>query len=539
MVSISSCSLNNVDSDIGPKAGLIADDVDFSWDLWPELEENQPLQEQKIDLWPELKKDSILFLGDESLQANWGLLIQKAFVKLNQSSWFLSTCMSARDFKNGGISSCGFWTKPFHQEFNSPTYITLNQTPNGERLAPKIISDINVNTVVISFGHRISIMESVAEIQMELSAIELLAKWAHSSGKKCYVIEPRDSLYIESEKSDFLTIDETAQLKLAVSNYCDWIDAETLKNDFMEQSKIPVDQILSIKNEDVSQGYVSAAIPELNTNTALPINENISSETMNEVNEQPNVQPREEILAPLKSKRPKARPKKITMAAQIAIKEQLEAEKNEAIKKNVVQRQSSLEPQYLWNGHNNGAALTEIGRSYLQSSLASYLIETRDLRDVENFCPNYWNLNKTNRMNFWLYLYSAIARFENDKFNPRALHKEKKSGRHSIGIFQVDTKNCGYGSDANKAELFDLDKNFKCALSRGTSLVKKGRQVADGRFANKKYIDFGLDGYWSVLRRPYKGAAMNSRTGRYENAQLGRRDRILNMTRSIDICLKP
>jgi hypothetical protein len=572
MLSLSAgCSLNNVDSNIGPKPSLISDDVDFNWDLWPELEENQPLQQQKIEVWPEIKNKTILYLGDESLQGNWGLLIQRAFLKSGHQPWFLSTCMTAREFKNGGTSSCGYWSQPFQQDYVSATYLTLDQTADSDRLAPKIISDEKVNTVVISFGHRISVMESLMDIQQELSAIELLAKWAHSSGKKCYVVEPRDRLYVETDKNDFLTEVETNRLKRAVSYYCDWIEAVRLKNDYLDETQIPLDSILESTRQDDSQGFVPSPVPGLNINTTqprmdfegieIPKNNIIPSETVlpetesiedkiarlrqleNQEEQAPvddsDLQPggtdQVQSPSPVPLIRPRARPERITVAAQQAVRQQLE-EPSAQVSPAVVRQQSALVPQFLWNGHNNGSALTDIGRKYLNSRVASHLLETRNLRDIENFCPNYWNLNKDNRENFWIFLYSAVARFENDSFNPRALHREQSSGRHSIGIFQVDTVNCGYGADSNRARLFDLDNNFKCALTRGTALVRSGRQVADGRYVNRRYSDFGMDGYWSVLRRPYQGAAMNSRTGQYQNVSLGRRSQIINMTKAIRIC---
>lgn len=527
---LTSCSLNNAEN-AALKPSAFADDVDFSWDLWPELEENKPLKQQKLEEWPKLDPQSILFLGDESLQANWGLLILKAFTKAGQSPWLLSTCMSAKDFKSGGVSSCGFWSQPFEQDYLSATYLTVDQTPAGERLAPKIISDTKVTTVVISFGHRISVMESAQEIQQELASIELMAKWSHSAGKKCYVIEPRDALFLESDKKDFLTEDETEKLRIAVSYYCDWIDADILKNEFLQGTHISIDRILENKNQDSSEGYVPSTTPTLNPSTP-PGPVVIPDPSVRDENRSD--------LALNRSMRPKSKPARISVVAQNALRERLK-QANPAVGQRVVNRNSSVTPQFLWNGHSHGDELTSIGRKYLNNSVANYLKETQNIRDIENFCPNYWNLDQDGRENVWLFIYSALARFENDRFNPRAESKEKKSGRHSIGIFQVDTVNCGFGSDSNRAKLHDIDSNFKCALTRGALLVKNGRQLADGRYVTNSegrrvYSDYGMDGYWSVLRKPYSGAVMNYSTGRFETAALGRRGQIINMTRAIRLC---
>lgn len=540
-LALTGCSLDNA-SGPGLKPSSFSDDVDFGWDLWPELEENKPLQDQKIDLWPEIKDNTVLFLGDESLQGNWGLLIKNAFLKPGQNSWFLSTCMTARELKNGLYSDCGFWTNPFEQVKEDKTYISLDQTNQSERLAPRLISDEKVQNVVISFGHRISVMESEVSIQQELSAIELLAKWAHSAGKKCFVIEPTDALYIETQKNNFLTEDETKRLRVATSVYCDWIDAKQLKDEYLNKNQIDADKVIADYYADDSEGFIDVKPPSLHINT------NKSDFNVKDIEFPKNVNdPSQQVLLPT----PESMDEKISRKLQEQLRANIE-EKAPPPTQNVIKTQTQDEPRYLWNGHQVGSALTEIGKKYLNNNIASYLLTTkdRDLRDAERFCPKYNSLDKKRKEYFWLYLYSVIARYENDRFNPQAQHKEQNSGRYSLGIFQVDTVNCGYKSDANKEKLFDIDNNFKCALQKGVSLVKSGRQIADGRYVQvpngkdakgkpkmkTEYRDYGMDGYWSVLRRPYTGPAMNSRTGKYENVSLGRRAQIINLTKSISIC---
>ena len=209
-----------------------------------------------------------------------------------------------------------------------------------------------------------------------------------------------------------------------------------------------------------------------------------------------------------------------------------------------------MEPKYLWNGYNNGKTLTGIGKKFLNDpDVAQFLTQTSDLRDIENFCPNYWDLDDELRKYFWLYLFSSIARYENHRFDPEALHLEKSSGRHSIGIFQVDTENCGYGEDQNKFHLFNEENNFKCALRLSVRYVKHGvsvrtpkggGQIADGRYngtiGRSQYVDGGMDYYWSVLRNDYKGYAYSQTEQDHVLAALGRRSEIQQLTQSIEIC---
>jgi hypothetical protein len=590
---ITGCGLNDSEKNIGPKLSVNSDDVDFNWDLWPELEENKTLQTQKLVGWPELKNESIIFLGDESLSANWGLMLEKSFlskknVEKNLNPWFLSTCMSARDFKNGKVSSCGFYSLPYKQDIITGLYITMDQTENSDRLAPKIISDEKVKVVVISFGHRISVMNDKTLIQQELSAIELMAKWAHSSGKKCYVIEPVDAYFVETEKNDFLSEEQKNRLRVSVQDYCEWIGAKKLRADFLTEGHVPVEDILNSNINNASEDYFYVPSPKLYIDSSLPdLNlegieipknnldpemqvlprvkgiDQLLDEKRQNLNDPQNDHKEDEIVPDVvnsqedtvqseyedgkdvenndpssgvsSSIRPKARPERVSRVAQELIRQQLET----GVKGSdlsVIKKQEASVPKYLWNGHVNGQTLSEIGFKYLNNSVGSYLVTAKNLRDVKSFCPSYWNLSAESRQYFWLYLFSAVARYENQNFNPKALHKEKASGTHSIGIFQVDTKNCGYGSDSNKASLYDMDNNFKCALTKASSLVKAGKQVADGRYSGKRYTDYGMDGYWSVLRKPYVGAAMNKSTGQYQNVSLGRREKIMQLTNSIKIC---
>lgn len=537
---------------------------DFGIDIWPYSDENQAIYNKKLDVWPKLARNSVLFLGDESLQMNWGLVLRSTFIEENQTPWFLSTCMTAQAFKEGRVSSCGFWSSPYSNDLQSGLFMTVDQTEGGERLVPQLIMDENVKKVVISFGHRVSVMKDTIDIRKELSAIELLAKWSHSAGKKCYVIEPTDAYFLETGKADFLTDPQSNALRVSITNYCDWIDAHKLRAEFLQLTQLPVDQIISNHQNDDSKDFITLPKPELikpysneDKNLApieIPKNiidpsrqdlsgtksmqelidenradqDNGSNDPLTEDSQFPDSD-----FAPRRTLRPTARPQRISKSAQEEIRTVIEGRGTVT---GAISSQEQVEPRYLWVGHQVGSELTQIGKKYLNNDVGSFLKSTRELRDVQNFCPNYWNLSQKHREFFWLYLYSAMARFENDRFDPSATHQERKSGNHSTGIFQVDTENCGYGSDSNHHKLFDVDNNFKCAIKHGAKLVRRGSQIADGRYRGRTYSDYGMDGYWSVLRKPYVGAAKNSSTGRYQNVELGRRGKIIELTRSTKIC---
>jgi hypothetical protein len=557
---LSACGLNSTNKRLDLKPSEHAFDEDFQTDLWPELEENQILKEQQLTSWPDIKPRSLLILGDESIKFNWGLVLQKVFSKNGsdnlKNTWFLSGCLTARDFKNGGPSLCDFWNKPFENKTDKNVYATLDKTKDAERMAPKIISDQNIEKVVISFGHRIHFMDSRIEIQQELSAIELLAKWAHSAGKKCYVVEPVDGYFLETDKNDFLTDDQKNRLKVSIQSYCEWMDAKILKDNFLKSSNLHLEEIL--KAPTTAADALVVPPPSMNSSILSTIENDEVSLPENLESPKNVLDPKKQILDPAKSMselvssennpknsesslRPRSRPERISRKSQEELRQILESMSSDSdfsaeVISEARDKVGDDQPKYLWNGHLNGRALTEIGWSLLDSNLAEPLVDARELRDVKTFCPKYWDLNLKRRKYFWLYLYSAIARYENRYFNPEALHLEKSSQRHSIGIFQVDTLNCAFGADKNKSKLYDLENNFKCAVEKGADLVRKGKQVADGKYSGKKYIDFGMDGYWSVLRKEYVGPAHNRRTGEYQNVRLGYRNDIIKLTKNIAIC---
>src|SRR5665213_1271523 len=47
--------------------------------------------------------------------------------------------------------------------------------------------------------------------------------------------------------------------------------------------------------------------------------------------------------------------------------------------------------------------------------------------DIENFCPNYARLSDPQRVNFWAFLVSAVAKYESS-FNPAGRYKETTMG---------------------------------------------------------------------------------------------------------------
>ena len=234
------------------------DDEDFKVDLWPEAEENQGLTQTEVsDSWEKVSSHSVLFLGDESLHGNWGLLLKTLLVEESQKSHFISGCFSAYVFKSGGLSLCGLWTEPLQSpDTQESIYMTLDQTSDSERYAPRVLMEKNVEEVVISFGHRIPLMSNPLDVQMELSAIELLAKWSHSAGKKCYVIEPVGKYYLEVSGGETLSEEQKLSLKTSIEPYCRWVSSQNLKNKFLKDNHINLETSSGAEPEDSNDYFI-------------------------------------------------------------------------------------------------------------------------------------------------------------------------------------------------------------------------------------------------------------------------------------------
>lgn len=122
--------------------------------------------------------------------------------------------------------------------------------------------------------------------------------------------------------------------------------------------------------------------------------------------------------------------------------------------------------------------------------------------DAGTFCPNYRNLNYDERKKYWIFMISAMTRFESG-FDPKTSFKEgfnDSSGRPVIsrGLLQLSIESSrGYDCGLRDAEeLHDPFKNLSC----GVRILDRwlGR---DGRIAGK--VDGKWRGgarYWSVLR---------------------------------------
>jgi hypothetical protein len=60
-------------------------------------------------------------------------------------------------------------------------------------------------------------------------------------------------------------------------------------------------------------------------------------------------------------------------------------------------------------------------------------------QDMNEFCPRYSSLNTQQRVNFWAYLISIVAKYESD-FKPTSRYRETAMGKDPITHAQVESE---------------------------------------------------------------------------------------------------
>lgn len=155
-------------------------------------------------------------------------------------------------------------------------------------------------------------------------------------------------------------------------------------------------------------------------------------------------------------------------------------------------------------------------------------------KDVADFCPNYSALSAEQKTSFWVYLVSAITKYES-AFDPTSRMKEvglgvdpvTKKQVYSEGLLQLsyqDALNYPFCSEFNwskdkllaardpKKTILDPYKNLQCGI-----------RILNKLAAKKRLISFSGGHYWSTL----------TPSGKYSQAK-----NIKNLTKQILFCRK-
>jgi hypothetical protein len=134
-------------------------------------------------------------------------------------------------------------------------------------------------------------------------------------------------------------------------------------------------------------------------------------------------------------------------------------------------------------------------------------------QDVSLFCTNYANLSNSQKINFWAYLVSVLAKMESS-FNP--VMRQAASGTDSVthqtlykeGLLQLSYQDtlkypaCAFSwsSDVSLAptdpqvSIFDPFKNLECGIQILAQQVQATHQIATTATANN------AEAYWIILQ---------------------------------------
>lgn len=141
--------------------------------------------------------------------------------------------------------------------------------------------------------------------------------------------------------------------------------------------------------------------------------------------------------------------------------------------------------------------------------------------DVTSFCPDYHTLTLNQKISFWAYFFSAVAKFES-AFKPTTRFKETGLGTDSItgepvyseGLLQLsyqDVKSYPFCNEFDwskdrllsrtdpKKTIFDPYKNLTCGI-----------RILNKIAAGKGRISFPSGHYWSVLMSSHKNSKVSA-----------------------------
>jgi len=124
--------------------------------------------------------------------------------------------------------------------------------------------------------------------------------------------------------------------------------------------------------------------------------------------------------------------------------------------------------------------------------------------DIGNYCPRYAKLNRTERIDFWVKMISAIAAVESG-YRPSTSYKEKMNDRNgnrvvSRGLLQISLESSRlYGCATNNdGDLVSPKRNIECGVKILSRWVPRDDVIS--RSANDRW--YGAARYWSTLRPP-------------------------------------
>lgn len=136
------------------------------------------------------------------------------------------------------------------------------------------------------------------------------------------------------------------------------------------------------------------------------------------------------------------------------------------------------------------------------------------VRDMDLFCPNYYNLNRDERVNVWGQLIAAMAWYESG-WNRKARYGEPRLGIdqitnrmvHSEGLLQLGyadtmwhsycdfdwTQDIQFEDNDGRKTIFDPYLNLSCGIGILTSQIRRTERIVLGEGA-----------YWAVIKKGHR-----------------------------------
>lgn len=154
--------------------------------------------------------------------------------------------------------------------------------------------------------------------------------------------------------------------------------------------------------------------------------------------------------------------------------------------------------------------------SLVMASVRKNLSSLERARDLNDWCPGYWEATEHQRDVCWLRLLGGLVKFESS-FKPEDKFKEP-SGNWSVGLMALSPKECKNYETVDMLQQPLL--NLSCGIGKFADLIER-----DGYIAGPEK-SLGAAKYWSTLRAPYKQRKPNG-DGYYN---LGKKNEILVFT---------
>jgi hypothetical protein len=176
---------------------------------------------------------------------------------------------------------------------------------------------------------------------------------------------------------------------------------------------------------------------------------------------------------------------------------------------------------FAWNAFNPQGTWAYALQKGLGLKSNRFLLESPP-RDMEDFCPRFASLGKSEREIFWIAFFNEVVRYES-AFIPLTASDEGQydSGNKGIissGLTQVSLRSSrascyqarGCGLVKNQNDLFDPAKNLQCAVGIMSCLSESAGCLSCKRGGKWK----GIAAYWSTLRDPYQVNCPSCSTGK-------------------------